>query len=181
MSRPSVLRPATPERFRRLAERADSYTAAQRRYGEGVRASASYRVADWVRRLMDDWFLDPVIGLIFPAAGDTVSALAGLPVLHLAAVKMRSPRLMAAILFTIIIDWLVGLAPGVGDVLDALHKSNKIAHRLCNGYIECDPATMREINLRAAGMGVLTVAVVLILFFFFDIISSAARWVAARF
>ena len=174
-----ILRPAHGDTFNRLAEKADRYSRRQKHYSDSTRGSLSYRVAWWVRRVMDDWFLDPIIGLAFPAAGDTISALAGLPVLHLAAVRLRSPRLVAAILFTILVDWLIGLVPAVGDVLDALHKSNKIAHRLCDGYIDRDPATLREINLRAAGLVVLVAAVVLILVFFYDLVVSAINGIAA--
>lgn len=177
----AFLKPAESDSFLRLAEKADRMQLAQTERSDGIRASWSYRVADGVRRLMDDWFLDPLIGLAFPAAGDTVSALAALPVLHLAAVRIKSPRLVAAILFTIIIDWLLGLIPGVGDIADALHKSNKIAHRLCNGFIDRDPATMREINIRAGCLAALAVVIAASWIFFFDMVVAGVRAVKSLF
>lgn len=174
----SAMRAVSSENFRRYEAIADGYRAERENTAVGIKSSRSYRLVDGIRRVMDDWYLDPILGLVFPSAGDTISTVISLPALHLAAVKIRSPRLVLAILFTIIADWLVGLVPVLGDVLDAFHKSNSIARRLCEGFMAGDKATIREVNIRAVAMIVLLVVVALVLLLFYDTVAALVHWIA---
>lgn len=176
-----TLKEVRSERFRRYEAMAEAYRKEREHTASGIKASRSYRLVDGIRRVMDDWYLDPILGLVFPSAGDTISTIASLPALHLAAVKIKSLRLVLAILFTIISDWLVGLIPVLGDVLDAFHKSNAIARRLCDGFVAGDKATIREVNVRAGAMVALAVAVVLVLVLFYDAVAALVRWLVGLF
>lgn len=68
--------------------------------------------------------LDPIIGLV-PVVGDTVTLVMGLlPVI--AAVRFRlGPRLVMRMLGNLVLDWLVGLVPGIDLVLDAAVKAHR--------------------------------------------------------
>ena len=67
--------------------------------------------------------LDSLIGLI-PALGDTIMLLASLRIVHLAR-KMNVPKgLQIIMLRTILIDYVIGLIPLVGDLLDVFYKAN---------------------------------------------------------
>ncbi len=167
--------------YRRMCARARAYGMAAARRESLLRRSSAFKVVRMVRTAMDDWFLDPLIGLFFPGAGDLVASLATVPALYLATVKIRSARLVMAIVFTMLVDWLSGLIPGVGDVVDAFYRSHSISYRLCQGYVANDSRTRREVDRRAAGLVVTVVALGLVLWLAFDAICSMWQWLQGLF
>lgn len=127
----------------------------------------------------DDWFLDPIVGLVVPGVGDLLSSAAMLPGLYVSLFKLHSFRLTLAIFCCGMIDMLVGAVPMLGDLVDAFYKSNKIACRLIIGYVEGDPETMKEINRRAI-WGVVTLGVIAMLFYFmYEAIMNLYHWFAS--
>jgi hypothetical protein len=68
--------------------------------------------------------LDPLLGLVFPAVGDTLSGVVSLSVILL-AVQYRVPTpVIARMTFNVAIDAAVGCIPVVGDVFDFAWKAN---------------------------------------------------------
>jgi hypothetical protein len=68
--------------------------------------------------------LDPLLGLVFPAVGDTVGGLVSLGVIFL-AVQYRVPsRIIGQMVLNVAIDAAVGGIPIVGDVFDFGWKAN---------------------------------------------------------
>lgn len=68
--------------------------------------------------------LDPVLGLAFPAVGDTVGGVVSLGVLFLAVQYRVPPRVIRRMVFNVAVDTAVGAIPIVGDVLDFTWKAN---------------------------------------------------------
>ncbi|KAF7726620.1 hypothetical protein EC973_008584 [Apophysomyces ossiformis] len=67
--------------------------------------------------------LDPVIGLI-PGIGDAIGLVLGLQVIRMAS-KADIPRsLLLQMLGNVAADFLLGLTPVAGDILDAIFKCN---------------------------------------------------------
>jgi hypothetical protein len=80
------------------------------------------KLADW----LDDRYIDPIVGLVLPEAGDLVMALVGLYIV-LVAVRHRMPAIVVArMLRNIAIDLVVGAVPIVGDAFDFVWKSNRM-------------------------------------------------------
>src|SRR5262249_19974546 len=78
--------------------------------------------------------LDPIIGFIFPAAGDTVTALISVYVL-LRSIRYGLPKLVIGrMVFNIAMDYLVGSIPVVGDMFDFAFKSKKKNIALLNRF-----------------------------------------------
>lgn len=126
----------------------------------------------------DDYFLDPVVGLILPGFGDFISSLAAVPALHVALFKLRSVKLTIAILYITILDALCGVIPIAGDVVDFFYKSNKKAYRCICGYVNEDPETISEIN-KSCTWGVVVLAILgLIIYAMFSLIMSIYHWFA---
>ena len=83
---------------------------------------------------MDDMFRVPVLGWRFgldaliglvPGLGDTSTALVSFYILA-AAVRYRVPKItMLRMALNVVIDYLLGLVPFVGDFADAWWKSNR--------------------------------------------------------
>lgn len=115
-----------------------------------IEQSWLYKVIRFVKRLMDDWHIDPIIGLV-PYLGDAVSSIMTLPFLYLSAVKLHSYPLTMAILYNLLKDWLLGLIPfAVGDVIDFFNRSYHQSYRLIVGFVENDPNIIKEVHRKSA-------------------------------
>lgn len=94
----------------------------------------SLKRLDALARLMDDQFeipivkvrfgLDPLIGMI-PGGGDWATWLVGVYIFWEAARLGAPTRLLLIMAWHIGFDLLLGYAPGVGDVLDVIYRSNR--------------------------------------------------------
>lgn len=98
------------------------------------RLAADLRRAEWLARVSDDWFkipvlgtrvgLDSLIGLI-PGAGDIIG-LAFSIALFVTAIRIGAPgRVLALMVFNMLIDFLAGTVPVVGDVFDVVWRANR--------------------------------------------------------
>ena len=67
--------------------------------------------------------LDAIIGLI-PVLGDSISALIGLYPLYVAQQHKLGWMVRARMLLNLVIDWLIGLIPFLGDLFDVGFKAN---------------------------------------------------------
>ncbi|MET0591389.1 MAG: DUF4112 domain-containing protein [Polyangiaceae bacterium] len=79
------------------------------------------RLADW----LDGRFIDPIVGLILPGAGDLVFAIVGMyPVV--VALRRRMPAIVAArMIRNLAVDLLFGAVPVVGDVFDFVFQAHR--------------------------------------------------------
>lgn len=68
--------------------------------------------------------LDPILGLL-PGGGDAVMAVGSLAIVARAWQLGAPPGLVAAMLGNVAVDFLVGLVPIAGDILDAGIKCNR--------------------------------------------------------
>jgi hypothetical protein len=98
---------------------------------------SSPSVPDWARklaRLLDSAVtipgtdvkigLDPILGLLLPELGDSLTALVSLTLLGV-AFRERVPKLvMARMLVNIALDALLGAIPVVGDLFDFAFRAN---------------------------------------------------------
>ena len=83
------------------------------------------RVARTLTRWLDQRYLDPIIGLVLPGAGDLLSSGAGM-FLVTQAFKLKLPPVVIARMFlNLAIDMLVGAIPILGDVFDFGFKANQ--------------------------------------------------------
>ena len=76
-------------------------------------------------RWLDDRYLDPLIGLVFPGMGDVLTSTAGLYLVVLAAYEGLPPVVMARMLINLALDTAMGVIPVLGDVFDVFYKANK--------------------------------------------------------
>jgi hypothetical protein len=66
---------------------------------------------------------DAIIGLV-PGVGDTITSLIGLYPIWIAKRHGLGKGLQARMAFNVLVDWLPGLVPVVGDLIDVLYKAN---------------------------------------------------------
>ncbi len=67
---------------------------------------------------------DPILGLL-PGVGDTATLVMQLYVVGQALRAGARKRVLARMMLNSLIDFLVGVIPGVGDVFDVFWKSNR--------------------------------------------------------
>lgn len=116
---------------------------------ELLQNSPTYRLMDTIQRIMDENYLDFIIGLIFPGIGDVISGALALPFLYFSLFRVGSITLTLAVLYNVIVDTAVGSIPVLGDIFDAIHKSHTKNFRLITGYINDDKEIVAEVNRNA--------------------------------
>jgi hypothetical protein len=75
-------------------------------------------------RVMDDYYLDPILGFLLPGVGDLIGSLLGMYIVALAARRKMSPVVVARMLMNLAFDAVIGIVPVIGDVADAKFKAN---------------------------------------------------------
>jgi hypothetical protein len=79
------------------------------------------RLADW----LDDRYIDPIVGLVFPGAGDVAMAVVGLYPVWV-AIRRRLPGIVVArMLKNLAVDMIFGAVPIIGDAFDFVFKANR--------------------------------------------------------
>jgi hypothetical protein len=94
--------------------------------------------------------IDPLLGLL-PVGGDVLSALVGLYIIWL-AVDLGLPReVILRMGLNVLIDMLAGSVPVVGDMVDALWKSNQMNVKLLEEAYEKHGGrvTAQDVNAQA--------------------------------
>jgi Domain of unknown function (DUF4112) len=124
---------------------------------EGESASdvaLAVRLADW----LDGRFIDPIVGLILPGAGDLVFAIVGMyPVV--VALRRRMPAIVAArMIRNVAIDLLMGAVPVFGDVFDFMFQSHRRNADLLLERHVLGPSPLRDWSAVLAAVLVLVVA-----------------------
>jgi hypothetical protein len=78
------------------------------------------RVAHWMDRL----YIDPILGLVLPGAGDAIGAAVGLFAI-VSAFRMRAhPVVIARMLINLAIDSVIGAIPFIGAVADFFYRAH---------------------------------------------------------
>ena len=144
--------------------------------GSSPRRGTPQAIAPWVRtvaRWLDEAIpipftkfrvgLDGILGLLFPGAGDAVTAV-GAASLLIAALKQGVPSvILVRMVLNIGIDALVGCLPFVGDAFDFVFKANSRNLALMEqyaGHPERRPTT-KDYLIVGVGIALIVLSVVL--------------------
>lgn len=76
-------------------------------------------------RILDDYFVDPLIGLVLPGVGDVIMSVLGLYIVAIALRRRVSPVVIARMLLNLGLDAAIGAVPLVGDVFDFGFRANR--------------------------------------------------------
>src|SRR5690606_8958186 len=69
-------------------------------------------------RVLDDYFVDPLLGLVLPGAGDVIGSTIGIYTVVIAVRRKVSPVIIARMLMNLAVDAVVGFIPLAGDLFD---------------------------------------------------------------
>lgn len=136
-----------------------------------------YRLIRTIKNVMDRYYLDPLIGLFFPTAGDIFSSVMMLPFLTMSLLKIKSLPLTLAILYNMLMDMMLGIIPlWIGDLLDIFNRSYSKNYRLIVGFVEGDQEVIQEVNRKA----LLTAVGILVLCFIIYWLTKAVIYLTSE-
>lgn len=112
------------------------------------------RLADW----LDDRYIDPIVGLVFPGVGDLAMTVVGLYPVWV-AIRHRMPGIVVArMLKNLAIDFLFGAVPIAGDLFDFVFKAHRKNADLLRERHVLGPSPARDWAVVLAAAAALLVA-----------------------
>lgn len=146
-----------------------------------VKELKSYKLIETIAKVMDNYYVDPLLGLV-PTVGDAVSSLLTLPYLYFSIFKLKSIPLTLALLCNMLIDFAMGVIPfWIGDILDFFNHSYIKNYKLIMGYVEGDKEMIKRVDRRAWWMAAMIVVLCLIIWLLIKLAVWAWNWLANLF
>ena len=119
-------------------------------------ADPMYSAMRKISTVLDEYYVDAIIGFVLPGIGDIVTAVCTMPFIWYSLMKIRSVPLTLAVIYNTLVDVMLGLIPFfVGDILDLFHRAYSKNMRLISGFVDGDKEVIREVNRKAWRTGVL--------------------------
>jgi hypothetical protein len=140
-------------------------TTEQKNNLQHIKQSKSYQSFDQMSKVLDNYCLDPIIGLV-PVVGDLITSFMGMQAVTI-ALKIGSIPLLLSMLLNIALDFLIGVIPYAGMVLDFLFRGHRKNYSILTGYIDGDQAVINKVNSRAV---ITVIAIVVIVFVTYKVI-----------
>lgn len=155
-----------------------SRSASQRKEAkrEKMMNRSSYRIMVKTAKYMDQYYLDPLIGLIPGGVGDVLSSSLAMPFIYYSLCVVRSIPLTLAVIYNVLLDVLIGAIPFVGNVLDIFKRSYLSNLRLITGYIEDDKEIISKVRKKALATAVLIAIVCALLCLVVKLALMVATW-----
>lgn len=115
-----------------------------------LKNSRTYAQMERLQMLMDQYYLDGVMGLLPYGIGDIIAALFSIVYVYFAATKVKNIPLTLAIINNSLRDILLGMIPFyIGDIIDFFHRANKQNMILIRGFVDNDKDIVKEVNRKA--------------------------------
>jgi hypothetical protein len=95
--------------------------------GDVIRYDRAARELEWLERIaywMDRRYVDPLLSLLLPGAGDVIGALVGLFTVGVAIRLRAHPALIARMLIHLAADALLGCIPLIGPGIDFFYHAH---------------------------------------------------------
>ena len=141
----------------------------------------SYKLIEAIAKLMDNYYVDPLLGLV-PTVGDAVTSLLTSPYLYFSIFKLRSIPLTLALLCNMLIDFAMGVIPfWIGDILDFFNHSYIKNYKLITGYVEGDEEMIKSVDRRAWWMAAMIAILCLLIWLLIKFAVWAWDWLISLF
>jgi hypothetical protein len=101
------------------------YLPPRAKRGSGTQVDTEITRVKRIAQLLDGYYIDPIVGLLVPGAGDLITSVFGLYTVHLAVRRKHSMVVISRMLLNLALDAVVGIIPLVGDLFDFGFKANK--------------------------------------------------------
>ena len=158
----------------------------KQRKKDQLRSSWSFVFIDKSAKLMDKYFLDALVGAVFPVVGDLIPTFFVIPYIYVSMFKIRSLPLTLAVVFHTMVDWALGLLPaGIGAVGDVFHRSVVKNRKLILGFVEDDREIIKEVNRKAILFSVLIFIMIFVIWglvtLALSVVTDIFQWISGLF
>lgn len=146
-----------------------------------VEQSNTYQVLNKIAKVMDKYYLDPLIGFI-PGIGDFMTSLISVPFIYVSLVKIKSIPLTLAVIYNVLVDTLLGMIPFfVGNFLDVLVRCHLKNLKLIVGFVQDDRDIIKEVNKKAVFSAIGILVLLGLIYMLFKIVAQVVSWVGGLF
>ncbi len=134
--------------------------------------STSFQMVKGISKFMDDWYIDPLVGLI-PGIGDIFTPIFSLPFVYVSLFKIKSIPLTLAIIFNMLMDTAIGMIPFyIGNVADFFYKGFRKNMHLMVDFVDGDEDTIKKVNRRAILMAIIIVVLGFVIYLLVKLLMS---------
>jgi uncharacterized protein DUF4112 len=124
-------------------------------------------------RVMDTYYLDPILGALLPGIGDVIGALIGGYIVVVAVRRKLAPVVIARMVMNIGLDMAVGAIPVLGDAADFAFKSNQMNARLLTARASANVrSTWRDWAAVVGALAAVAGAMALIVYVMFRVLRA---------
>jgi hypothetical protein len=112
------------------------YIPPEPKAGSGTAHDAELARVQTLARVLDRFFLDPILGLVIPGGGDVLGSMLGMYTVMIAVRRKVSPVIVARMLMNLAGDAVLGFIPLLGDLIDFGFKANQRNVKLLTERVE---------------------------------------------
>lgn len=127
-----------------------------------------------IARILDDAYVDPIIGLLLPGVGDVVASALGFYIVGVAIDRKLPKPVIARMLINLALDSAIGAIPIAGDLFDAAYKANRRNLALLTARHEARRARASDWLFVAAAVCAVAIAVFIPIYILVRVIA----WIA---
>ena len=146
-----------------------------------MKRNPAFQLCKYISIGMDKFYLDPILGFLFPGAFDLLLQSLTLPFLWISLFHFHSIPLTLAIIYNAMFDALLGLFPLLGDIVDIFNRSYSQNYTLLVGYVEEDKKIIKEINRNAIKSAIMIVLLGTVIYFVYLCMSQLFSWITSIF
>ncbi len=148
---------------------------------EELESSLSYSTCKGIKTIMDDYYLDAIIGFLPGGIGDVISGPLLLPYIYIALFKVRSVPLTLSVIYNWLIDTCLGIIPLIGNFIDIFHKGYKKSYRQIVGFVEDDKDIISEVNGNAIKVIIFILILCVIIYYLYRLAAFVWNWIVGLF
>lgn len=108
---------------------------------------------------LDEYYLDGILGMFLPGAGDVVTGVGSMTLLVTALREGVPTVVLFRMILNILVDVLIGAIPLFGDVFDFFWRSNRRNLELIERHRDGEPPSAFDYVLAAFGMIIAVAAI----------------------
>ena len=143
--------------------------------------SLSYRAVEGIKTILDDYYIEPLLGFLLPGVGDWITAPFLLPYLYISLFKVRSIPLALAMVYNWLVDACISSIPFLGDIIDFFYKGYRKNYELIVGYVEDDEEVVSEVKSKAFRTLIFIALLCVVLYYVVRLSMSIWHWLVGLF
>ena len=147
---------------------------------ERIEGNFTYKSVSYTSKIMDKYYIDPILGVVCPELGDGITQAFALTAINMSMFTIKSVPLTLAVIYNVLIDLVSGAIPILGDIFDAHHKSFEKNRHLIVGFVEDDHEIINEVNKGAIKAVIGIIICCIIIYLCISMAISFFHWISSK-